>query len=566
MKIFFHRAFAVAMVLAVASTMLFAQTDTIKQVYRSQAHSTKDSVLNAGGRSIVAGVDLNKNGKKEVYVTTYINNTVIMLEVTGNDTMEIKQVFPKPYKAPYSSEPRDVQVGDLDKDGNLEVIYPVGRTVGDSSRGYQVWEWSPDSSKFLGPYVVVPNPNAIYFRPENFLVTDVDKDGQDEIIDLGFGFADGNDDHVRVISISGTFEGGFYAPVIEYNLATGNFPNGHEFATVSAGVADVDGDGKNEIWLFGNNRLGSNTTVMNIRVTGANTYAADTSKIVVIPAVNQYPLKSVTTADYNKDGKDEVYFDIFGGTGGPNRIYTIGNLSNAANFDSTNIYRLFTLDTISSKLHGRSFFGMRSTGRNNSPIYIAGYYTIEEFSYKGTGSVTDSASYNLRTLFVADSLEYALGTGMSGGFWYTGNKPGTDLDGDNKAEIIGSFQGLQDTLGPTHRPLRMFEFTKSTVGVKDWVVISPEDYKLEQNYPNPFNPSTKISFTLPVDNKISLKVFDILGKEVRTLVNGEQYVKGTHSATWDGKDNRGNMVASGTYIYKLSFNSFEKSLKMMLLK
>jgi hypothetical protein len=209
---------------------------------------------------------------------------------------------------------------------------------------------------------------------------------------------------------------------------------------------------------------------------------------------------------------------------------------------------------------------MRSSGRNNSPIYIAGYYTIEEFSYKGTGSVTDSASYKMRTLFVADSIEYALGAGISGGFWYTGNKPGTDLDGDNKAEILASFQGLLDTNTAAHRPLRMFEFTKTSVGVKEWVMITPDDYKLEQNYPNPFNPSTKIAFTLPVDNKISLKVYDILGKEVRTLINGEDYVKGSHSVMWDGNNNFGASVASGTYIYKLIFNTFEKSMKMMLLK
>jgi hypothetical protein len=566
MKTCFQRFFLLVVVLLVASPMLLSQTDTIKQVYRSQGHNTKDSLLSGGGRSILAGVDLNKNGKKEVYVTQYVNKTVIMMEVTGNDTMELKQVFPTPKVSSYATEPRDVQYGDLDKDGNMEIIYPIGRTVSDSSRGYHVYEWSPDSGKFLGPYIVLPDPSMIYFRPENFLVNDVDGDGQDEIVDLGFGFANGNDDHVRIISISGTFEGGFSAPVVEYSLATGNFQNGRDFATVTAAIADVDGDGKKEIWLFGNNRLGSNTTVMNIRATGANTYTADTTKIAVIQSTNQYPLKSVATADYNKDGKDEVYFDIFGGASGPNRVYVIGNLTNAANFDSTNIYRLYSLDSNVNKLHARAYYGMRSSGRNNSPIYIAGYYTIEEFSYKGTGSVTDSASYNMRTLFVADSLEYALLAGITGGFWYTGNKPGTDLDGDNKAEILASFQGLLDTNAAAHRPLRMFEFTKSTVGVKEWVMITPDDYKLEQNYPNPFNPSTKIAFTLPVNNKISLKVYDILGKEVRTLINGEDYVKGSHSVMWDGKNNFGASVASGTYIYKLIFNTFEKSMKMMLLK
>ncbi len=78
--------------------------------------------------------------------------------------------------------------------------------------------------------------------------------------------------------------------------------------------------------------------------------------------------------------------------------------------------------------------------------------------------------------------------------------------------------------------------------------------------------STTISFYLPVRNKISLKVYDVLGREVKTLINGEQHQAGTGRVTWDGTNNNGSPVVSGTYFYTLTFGNFSKTNKMMLLK
>ncbi len=88
----------------------------------------------------------------------------------------------------------------------------------------------------------------------------------------------------------------------------------------------------------------------------------------------------------------------------------------------------------------------------------------------------------------------------------------------------------------------------------------PKEYKLEQNYPNPFNPVTKISFDLPVSGLVSLKIYDILGKEVATLVN-EIKNAGRYSIDFDGSS-----FASGTYFYRLESNGFVSTKKMMLIK
>jgi hypothetical protein len=115
--------------------------------------------------------------------------------------------------------------------------------------------------------------------------------------------------------------------------------------------------------------------------------------------------------------------------------------------------------------------------------------------------------------------------------------------------------------------LRILEKGSATgIEAKDLTIITPEDFRLEQNYPNPFNPTTTISFMLPVNSRVSLRVYDALGREVRTLLANEEREKGIGSVVWDGRDNAGRTVASGTYFYTLRFGNFEKTNKMMLLK
>ena len=96
-------------------------------------------------------------------------------------------------------------------------------------------------------------------------------------------------------------------------------------------------------------------------------------------------------------------------------------------------------------------------------------------------------------------------------------------------------------------------------------IVSPEGYQLNQNYPNPFNPTTTISYNIPQANHVVLKVYDIQGKEITTLVN-EQKSSGQHHISWDGKDNNGLNVTSGLYVYKLIAGDVVKSNKMILVK
>jgi hypothetical protein len=165
----------------------------------------------------------------------------------------------------------------------------------------------------------------------------------------------------------------------------------------------------------------------------------------------------------------------------------------------------------------------------------------------------------------------------------------TDLDGDGKEDIICPYQALTDTIAITKRTwntttsqfdtlkysitnpkrhsLRVVEGSATTgIEAKDFTIIMPDQYTLEQNYPNPFNPMTTIAFVLPIRDRISLKIYDALGREVRTLINNEEHAAGRSTIVWNGRNDAGRPVSSGTYFYTLIHGNFRTTNKMSLVK
>lgn len=109
-------------------------------------------------------------------------------------------------------------------------------------------------------------------------------------------------------------------------------------------------------------------------------------------------------------------------------------------------------------------------------------------------------------------------------------------------------------------------------GVVMAVVGLPETFALSQNYPNPFNPTTEIQYELATvagqsanRNRTVLKIYNLLGQEVRTLVDREQ-APGYYSVTWNGRDNFGKLVPSGVYLYRIRSGSFVDTKKMVLVQ
>ncbi len=93
----------------------------------------------------------------------------------------------------------------------------------------------------------------------------------------------------------------------------------------------------------------------------------------------------------------------------------------------------------------------------------------------------------------------------------------------------------------------------------------PADFALEQNYPNPFNPATNIAYKLSENSNVSLVVYNTLGQNVRTLVNGNR-LAGSYTVSWDGKNEYGVQMSSGIYFYSLKTETLTTVKKMLLLK
>lgn len=94
---------------------------------------------------------------------------------------------------------------------------------------------------------------------------------------------------------------------------------------------------------------------------------------------------------------------------------------------------------------------------------------------------------------------------------------------------------------------------------------SPKDFTLSQNFPNPFNAFTRITYYLPVSTQVSLKIFNIQGQLVRTLID-EIQIQGSHAVVWDGLADDGSVLATGIYVCQLHCMGMVKTRKMVLLK
>ena len=116
------------------------------------------------------------------------------------------------------------------------------------------------------------------------------------------------------------------------------------------------------------------------------------------------------------------------------------------------------------------------------------------------------------------------------------------------------------------------ELTLNSTGIKKNKEKFKNDFNLNQNYPNPFNPSTVISYQVPALSHVTLKIYDVLGKEISTLVNGEKNA-GIYKAKFDARSYGGSNLTTGIYFYRITIQSdilaagtFSETKKMLLIR
>jgi len=194
-----------------------------------------------------------------------------------------------------------------------------------------------------------------------------------------------------------------------------------------------------------------------------------------------------------------------------------------------------------------------------------------DYLWVGSGSLNDvpGVPYNPQTWYafdhatlgqnevVLDSITWEAGA-RNEGFAETfdaGRPRALDFNAAGDVAYVGVFSG-----GDTDVDLQKFTTEQVFTSNEESFSSTPEGFKLEQNYPNPFNPSTNINYTLDQAGLVTLKVYDITGREVATLVNTRENA-GQHTVTFDATN-----LASGVYIYSLQSNGVRLTNRMTLIK
>ncbi|MDQ3022607.1 MAG: SBBP repeat-containing protein [Bacteroidota bacterium] len=221
-------------------------------------------------------------------------------------------------------------------------------------------------------------------------------------------------------------------------------------------------------------------------------------------------------------------------------------------------------------------------------VYVTGYstesgqgYNMTTIKYNTYGDTLWKASYHNGL----NDIAFAITFDKSGNVYVTGESDGNGTSDDyatvkynsfgqqqwvKRYDYSGQFADIASKIavdnagnlyvtGSSNRDFLTIKYSQPTEIINLLLEI-PSEFNLEQNYPNPFNPSTNISYQLPASSFISLKVFDILGKEVATLVNQKQNA-GSYSVSFDGSN-----LSNGIYFYKIEADNFIETKRMILIK
>jgi len=237
-------------------------------------------------------------------------------------------------------------------------------------------------------------------------------------------------------------------------------------------------------------------------------------------------------------GNGHVYVELQGSDGLPDWSANAHNVT-FANQDITlpvelNSFSATTSDNkviltwiTQSEVNNLGFEVYRSAEENGEYAMIASYENNQSLQGAGNSNAAREYTYEDRMLFNGETYWYQI----------------ADVD----------YQGVRTFHGP--------------VSVESPDLI-PEEYALHPNFPNPFNPETNIRFEIPANpanSKVKLVIYNNLGMEVRTLVNGT-VEPGIHTVKWDGRNNAGEQIASGLYFLHIQAGTFNRTQKMLLVR
>jgi hypothetical protein len=197
-------------------------------------------------------------------------------------------------------------------------------------------------------------------------------------------------------------------------------------------------------------------------------------------------------------------------------------------------------------------------------------YTPDYFQFVnlGTGSAAWNVTAPLDGIYLVRIFYQNTGSAVSGSLTLNGYDEVINFDSDpdgGRLDLVTEDVELSEgsytiTLSGDNIKVDYIQLIEKRIVTSVRPRDIPEGFMLSQNYPNPFNPSTTIQYTLPATEKVTLKIYNILGQEIATLVNDVQH-QGTHIVTFDA-----SRLASGVYLYRIQAGDFTEVKKMMFLK
>ncbi len=198
---------------------------------------------------------------------------------------------------------------------------------------------------------------------------------------------------------------------------------------------------------------------------------------------------------------------------------------------------------------------MHDDGLNGDRVKGDSIYTILFKMYKDKATQPDGP-----TNLIGQEFKFGIAGGDNEGGY--GNNHRVNID-DSQPQC--TIQAQFGSIDPLFYSAWNFDSRSPATGVDNVKTTIPDKFALEQNYPNPFNPTTIIKYTLPKELNVTLKLYNMRGQEVKTLVSKKQ-LAGNYVVEWNGRDNNGIAVSTGIYFYRIEAGKFTKTNKMLLIK
>lgn len=562
------------------TTIIFAQTGA--KLFERVSNIPVPLKEHDGWGNFVTGFDLDNNGKIDLIA---INHNAI-----DTDTEYVGSMIPTIYRYEYDAQSKtwseiwnttlaniplqntwpQLLAEDIDGDGKLEIIWSVVN--------YPSAKYNPNPDKIfifkvntdgtlgisdgLGGYTpntatkVFDDSTSIYYntRPYRMFVKDIDNDGKKELIYVDrvatSGLSSKSALEVVVMNVENIpTQSGSNATWTRKYVGKFNSPN---YFTGT----------KYEGFILGNTIYAINTVqdIFGVK------WDSGQQKFVTLPKQNLTklnpnlkfaigPYNTATVLDINNDGIEEVVLAEGRSKSATGKVALLQKAANSDTFQTaTKILEMINIvkyDTARG-LNGSAFGDLDKDGKVD--IIMGGYGLsnnqkqanwVYRISYKG-GDITSSSSYEVSVIDTAIHQD----SGQLDVFQIK------DIDKDGQNEVIYTSTYPRGIADYPYIPIQVLK--GSVVGTEN---VKPNTFALYQNYPNPFNPSTIISFSIPAQTAVSLKIYNTLGQLIATLVDNKVMNAGNYKFSFNA-----NNLPSGVYFYTLTSNNTSITKKMMLIK